>query len=61
MNNVMLYLGIIEKRITEIFNKVYWADLTSGKPDAVRLDEEKKPKLKIPTIPQIVPTQPCSL
>ncbi|XP_043282011.1 coiled-coil domain-containing protein 63 [Venturia canescens] len=60
MNNVMLYLGIIEKRITDMFNKVHWID-TSTKSDTMRLDEEKKPHLKVPPLPSIVPSQPCSL
>ena len=60
MNNVMLYLGIIEKRITEMFNKVHWMDKTT-KSEAIRLDEEKKPKLNVPALPYIVPTQPCAL
>ncbi|XP_015593598.1 coiled-coil domain-containing protein 63 [Cephus cinctus] len=59
MNNVMLYLGIIEKRITDMFNKVHWVDKV-GKTQ-IRLDENKKPKLKVPVLSNIVPTQPCSL
>ncbi|KAK0167325.1 hypothetical protein PV327_004740 [Microctonus hyperodae] len=60
INNVMLYLGLIEKRITEMFNKVHWNDIT-GESEIVRLDEEKKPKLKIPELSEIAPTQPCVL
>ncbi|EGI64993.1 PREDICTED: coiled-coil domain-containing protein 63-like [Acromyrmex echinatior] len=60
MSNVMLYLGIIEKRITEMFHKVYWADKESKVPH-LRLDEERKPKLKVPVLNRIVPTQPCVL
>ncbi|RLU16072.1 hypothetical protein DMN91_011830 [Ooceraea biroi] len=60
MSNVMLYLGIIEKRITEMFHKVYWVDTTSKVPQ-LRLDEEKKPRLKVPALTRIVPTQPCAL
>ena len=58
-NNVMLYIGLIEKRITEMFNKVHWVDkATKAK---VRLDEERKPVLKLPALPSIAPTQPCPL
>ncbi|XP_023287874.1 coiled-coil domain-containing protein 63 [Orussus abietinus] len=59
INNVMLYLGIIEKRITDMFNKVHWVDKTSKK--ETRLDESKKPTLKIPVLSQVAPTQPCAL
>lgn len=58
MSNVMLYLGIIEKRIGEMFYKVYWIDKQSKIP---RLDEERKPKLKVPVLSHIVPTHPCVL
>jgi len=60
MSNVMLYLGIIEQRITDMFHKVYWMDKET-KAAYLRLDEEKKPRLKVPTIVQIAPTQPCAL
>lgn len=60
MSNVMLYLGIIEKRILEMFHKVYWVDIV-GRAPQLRLDEEKKPRLKIPALTRIVPTQPCAL
>ncbi|XP_011147954.1 coiled-coil domain-containing protein 63 [Harpegnathos saltator] len=60
MSNVMLYLGIIEKQITEMFHKVYWVDKTSKAPQ-MRLDESKKSRLKVPILARIVPTQPCSL
>lgn len=60
MSNVMLYLGIIEKRITEMFHKVHWMDKATKAPQ-LRFDEDKKPRLKIPIINQIVPTQPCAL
>lgn len=60
MSNVMLYLGIIEKRITEMFHKVYWVDKESKVPH-LRLDEERKPRLKVPVLNRIVPTQPCVL
>lgn len=60
MSNVMLYLGIIEKQITEMFNKVYWVDKATKAPH-LRLDESKKPRLKVPTLSRIVPTQPCAL
>ncbi|KAK0070850.1 hypothetical protein PV325_013984 [Microctonus aethiopoides] len=43
-----------------MFNKVHWNDIT-GESDIVRLDEEKKPKLKIPELSEIAPTQPCVL
>lgn len=56
----MLYLGIIEKRISEMLNKVHWVDV-NGKSDTIRLDEERKPKLNIPVLSEIAPTQPCSL
>ncbi|XP_029043708.2 coiled-coil domain-containing protein 63 [Osmia bicornis bicornis] len=59
-NNVMLYLGIIEKRITQMFHKVYWIDKAT-KAQHLRLDEEKRPKLKVPPIEYIAPTQPCAL
>ncbi|XP_015183990.1 PREDICTED: coiled-coil domain-containing protein 63 [Polistes dominula] len=60
MGNVMLYLGIIEKRITEMMHKVYWVDKAT-KSQQLRLDEDKKPRLKIPSLTQIAPTQPCAL
>ncbi|XP_032680336.1 coiled-coil domain-containing protein 63 [Odontomachus brunneus] len=60
MSNVMLYLGIIEKQITEMFHKVYWVDKATKAPH-LRLDENKKPRLKVPTLSRIVPTQPCAL
>ncbi|XP_003702222.2 coiled-coil domain-containing protein 63 isoform X1 [Megachile rotundata] len=59
-SNVMLYLGIIEKRITQMFHKVYWIDKAT-KAQHLRLDEEKRPKLKVPPIEHIAPTQPCAL
>ncbi|XP_046738263.1 coiled-coil domain-containing protein 63-like [Diprion similis] len=58
-NNVMLYLGIIEKRITDLFNQVHWVDKARKAPS--RLDESKKPRLKVPVLSQIAPTQPCAL
>ncbi|XP_063987463.1 coiled-coil domain-containing protein 63 [Diachasmimorpha longicaudata] len=61
MNNVMLYLGIIEKRIGEMFQRVHWADVGTGKTDAPRLDEEKRSKFKAPSLSQLAPTQPCPL
>jgi hypothetical protein len=57
--NVMLYLGIIEKRIIDMLNKVYWADHVRRQ--ELRLDENKKPKLQIPELSDIAPTQPCAL
>ncbi|GAB1864888.1 Coiled-coil domain-containing protein 63 [Camponotus japonicus] len=60
MSNVMLYLGIIEKQITGMFHKVYWVDKTSKIPQ-LRIDEERKPRLKVPTVNRMVPTQPCTL
>lgn len=60
MSNVMLYLGIIEKQITEMFHKVYWVDKATKVPQ-LRLDERMKPRLKVPTLGRIVPTQPCAL
>lgn len=60
MSNVMLYLGIIEKQITEMFHKVYWVDKASKVPQ-LRIDEERKPRLKVPPVNRIVPTQPCAL
>ncbi|XP_026671452.1 coiled-coil domain-containing protein 63 [Ceratina calcarata] len=59
-NNVMLYLGIIEKRITQMFHKVYWLDRAT-KTQQLRLDEERRPRLKVPPIEYIAPTQPCAL
>lgn len=59
-SNVMLYLGIIEKRITEMFHKVYWVDKES-KIAQLRVDEERKPRLKVPVLSRVVPTQPCVL
>ncbi|XP_053999430.1 coiled-coil domain-containing protein 63-like [Hylaeus anthracinus] len=59
-SNVMLYLGIIEKRITEMFHKVYWVDRAT-KSQQLRLDEDKRPRLKVPPIKYIAPTQPCAL
>ncbi|XP_066589533.1 putative leucine-rich repeat-containing protein DDB_G0290503 [Prorops nasuta] len=58
--NVMQYLGIIEKQIVDMFNKVYWADKAS-KSKHLRLDEENRPELTVPSITRVVPTQPCSL
>jgi hypothetical protein len=60
MSNVMLYLGIIEQRIINMFHKVYWMD-KQIKATHLRLDEDEKPRLKVPTILQIVPTEPCAL
>nr|XP_012218958.1 PREDICTED: coiled-coil domain-containing protein 63 [Linepithema humile]XP_012218959.1 PREDICTED: coiled-coil domain-containing protein 63 [Linepithema humile] len=60
MSNVMLYLGIIEKQITEMFHKVYWVNKASKAPQ-LRVDEEKKPRLKVPALTRIAPTQPCAL
>ncbi|KAK1131274.1 hypothetical protein K0M31_017561 [Melipona bicolor] len=59
-SNVMLYLGIIEKRITQMFHKVYWLDKAT-KTQQLRLDEERKPRLKVPHVEQIASTQPCAL
>ncbi|XP_076620369.1 coiled-coil domain-containing protein 63 [Colletes latitarsis] len=59
-SNVMLYLGIIEKRITEMFHKVYWMDKAT-KSQHLRLDEDKRPRLKVPPIKYIARTQPCAL
>ncbi|XP_076676671.1 coiled-coil domain-containing protein 63 [Andrena cerasifolii] len=59
-SNVMLYLGIVEKRITEMFHKVYWLDKAT-KSQQLRLDEGKRPKLKVPPIEYVAPTQPCAL
>lgn len=58
--NVMLYLEIIEKRITQMFHKVYWLDKAT-RTQQLRLDEERKPRLKVPPIEYIAPTQPCAL
>ncbi|XP_006622407.1 coiled-coil domain-containing protein 63-like [Apis dorsata] len=60
MSNVMLYLGIIEKQITQMFHKVYWLDRTT-KTQQLRIDEERRPRLKVPPIEYIAPTQPCAL
>ncbi|XP_076641835.1 coiled-coil domain-containing protein 63 [Halictus rubicundus] len=60
MSNIMLYLGIIEKRITQMFHKVYWVDRAT-KSQQLRLDEEKRPRLVVPAIKYIAPTQPCAL
>ncbi|XP_076303811.1 coiled-coil domain-containing protein 63 isoform X1 [Lasioglossum baleicum] len=60
ISNIMLYLGIIEKRITQMFHKVYWVDRAT-KSQQLRLDEDKRPRLKVPTIKYIAPTQPCAL
>ncbi|XP_011497170.1 PREDICTED: coiled-coil domain-containing protein 63-like, partial [Ceratosolen solmsi marchali] len=59
VENVMLYLGIIEKRINEMLNKVFWIDRMRRQ--ELRIDESKKPKLQIPEISNIAPTQPCAL
>ncbi|XP_076235752.1 coiled-coil domain-containing protein 63 [Calliopsis andreniformis] len=58
--NVMLHLGIIEKRITEMFHKVYWMDRAT-KSQQLRLDEAKRPIMRVPPIEYIAPTQPCAL
>ncbi|XP_047370258.1 coiled-coil domain-containing protein 63 [Vespa velutina] len=60
MSNVMLYLNIIEKRITEMMHKVHWVDKATMA-SQLRLDEDKKPKLKVPSLTEIAPTQPCVL
>ncbi|XP_078049510.1 coiled-coil domain-containing protein 63 [Augochlora pura] len=60
ISNVMLYLGIIEKRITQMFHKVYWVDRAT-KTQQLRLDEDKRPRLRVPAIKYIAPTQPCAL
>ncbi|XP_394326.4 coiled-coil domain-containing protein 63-like [Apis mellifera] len=60
MSNVMLYLGIIEKQITQMFHKVYWLDRAT-KTQQLRIDEERRPRLKVPPIEYIAPTQPCAL
>lgn len=60
MSNVMLYLGIIEKRITEMFHKVHWMDKATKTPQ-LRLDEDKRPRLRVPALNRIVSTQPCPL
>lgn len=60
MSNVMLYLTIIEKRITEMMHKVHWVDKATMAPK-LRLDEDRKPRLKIPSLTHIAPTQPCAL
>ncbi|KAF7378624.1 hypothetical protein HZH66_015411 [Vespula vulgaris] len=60
MSNVMLYLNIIEKHITEMMHKVHWIDKATMV-STLRLDEDRKPKLKIPSLTQIAPTQPCAL
>ncbi|OAD53636.1 Coiled-coil domain-containing protein 63 [Eufriesea mexicana] len=60
MSNVMMYLGIIEKRITQMFHKVYWLDRAT-KTQHLRLDEDRRPRLKVPPIEYIAPTQPCAL
>ncbi|XP_068971166.1 coiled-coil domain-containing protein 63-like [Bombus flavifrons] len=59
-SNVMLYLEIIEKRITQMFHKVYWLDKAT-RTQQLRLDEERRPRLKVPPIEYIAPTQPCAL
>lgn len=60
MSNVMLYLNVIEKRITEMMHKVHWVDKATMA-SQLRLDEDKKPKLKVPSLLEIAPTQPCAL
>ncbi|KAG7206874.1 hypothetical protein KM043_000774 [Ampulex compressa] len=60
MSNVVLYLGIIEKRIVEMFHKVYWVDRAT-KSQQLRVDESRKPRLKVPPLNRIAPTQPCAL
>ncbi|XP_058808667.1 coiled-coil domain-containing protein 63 [Phymastichus coffea] len=58
-NNVMLYLGIIEKRLAEMMHKMHWIDRTQKA--ELRLDENRKPKLQVPQLSSIAPTQPCAL
>ena len=58
-NNVPLYLEVIEKRITDMFSKVHWTDKIQKRD--LRLDENKKPRMKTPILTEIAPTQPCPL
>lgn len=60
MSNVMLYLGIIEKRINEMFHKVYWVDRAT-KAQQLRLDEDKRPRMTVPPVEYTSLTQPCAL
>lgn len=59
LNNVMLYLTIIEKRVSVMMNKLYWID--KAHKSEIRNDEARKPKLQLPVISNITPTQPCPL
>ncbi|KAJ8683019.1 hypothetical protein QAD02_018811 [Eretmocerus hayati] len=77
-DNVMLYLGIIEKRVNDMMSKLHWTETsrklqipstatttttatTSPKQEPLRVDEDRKPKLKPPQVSDIAPTQPCPL
>ncbi|KAL7288946.1 hypothetical protein TKK_0016909 [Trichogramma kaykai] len=59
MNNVMLYLGIIEKRVVEMLAKMYYLDRSQHREPL--LSEDRKPKLRVPDLQEIAPTQPCPL
>lgn len=61
LSNVMLYLGLIEKRVIEMFHRIYWVDLVITQVPQLRLAEEKKYRMKTPLVNKIVPTQPCAL
>ncbi|XP_051162078.1 coiled-coil domain-containing protein 63 [Leptopilina boulardi] len=58
MNNVMLYLGIIEKEVSNMLSKLYWIDKANGDE---RISEEKRPIFVPPLLSDIAPTQPCPL
>ncbi|XP_043481677.1 coiled-coil domain-containing protein 63 [Leptopilina heterotoma] len=58
MNNVMLYLGIIEKEVSNILTKMYSTENVNGEE---KISEERKSVLVPPTLSDIAPTQPCPL
>lgn len=58
MNNVMLYLGIIEKEVSNILTKMYSTEKVNGEE---KISEERKSVLVPPTLSDIAPTQPCPL
>ncbi|XP_001605946.3 coiled-coil domain-containing protein 63 [Nasonia vitripennis] len=60
LNNVMLYLGIVEKRLSDMLNKLHWIDRAQRSTE-LRTDEDRKPKLRVPALSSIAPTQPCAL
>lgn len=59
MDNVMLYLDIIEKEVSNMISKIFWVDKTTKSEE--RICEENRPTLVPPSLSDVVPTQPCPL